>query len=617
MSGVFAQIPMSGNSQLQIGPDPQQMLEIQQQALQVQQQKAAASKANALNDILKQPGAMDMTTGKVSANAMNKVMGIDPQTGMAITQNSLKMQQANDVHQAQKSKLLAGTTKQLQGIGQNSLNLYDGAIKSGHTPEEAQKQAQQYYSDQITEVKDGGVGGPDFWATVAPNFDPSRARAAISERDRLEAQRLQDRETATAAKAAPGPKKPIETLAHQKLEDVKAKTDAQIADVEAKQGYPASPEQRADIRQGVVSDIDAASAGKKTDARKASEKAAAVLTPDAADFNARLWLRTGQMPGGTRNQYMIDQILEKGTDIARKDVDADHPEGHTPDDYISGRATLKSDSASLGKITAVRNAAEGYEKGTIAALDKMVTMIPKTPEPLNMPLFTRWARTGSTATGGTNVLPYEAQMITALDQYAKVLSGSTGAQASTDSARNLALSLIPPGTTANQIPGIVDALKADMALKIKGYNEEIGAIQKDVHTPGGSPESHKAETAPAAPTGPVAMKGNADLAAAKSAHPNAILAPDGRVGVPGPNNTFIPLMRAGAAPQAKTEGAPAAPAAPAKPAAAAKSSLAPHPVPSGHEGDPDGTTFDASDGTVWRKRGNQLVPESAFNAPSA
>ncbi len=202
MSGVFAQIPMSGNSQLQIGPDPQKIMQLQQQAMQLQQQRTAAVKANAMNDILKQPGAVDTTTGKVSANAMNKVMGIDPQTGMAITQNSLKMQQANDVHQAQTSKLLAGTTKQLQGIGQNSLNLYDDAIKSGHTPEEAQKQAQQYYSDQITEVKNGGVGGPDFWATVAPNFDPSRARAAISERDRLDIQKETDREATTATKLA-------------------------------------------------------------------------------------------------------------------------------------------------------------------------------------------------------------------------------------------------------------------------------------------------------------------------------------------------------------------------------------------------------------------------------
>lgn len=617
MSGVFAQIPMSGNSQLQIGPDPQKMMAIQQDAMQLQQQKDVAARTNALNDILKKPGAVDPATGQPTTNAMKEILTVNPQAGMALMQlgvnQSVQRQGVLDKKVAQKSKLLSAATKEAMEIGRTSLSLYDQAIHDGHSPDEAQQQAQAYYTDQLDAFQASGVAGPDFHSQMSPKFDPARARANLSWQEKNAELKTADAE----ARAAKPPKTPAETMAGDKARDLETLTSEQVADEEAKQGYPVSPARRAEIRRDVTNKDAAAGAGGVAQAKEGVKTAAAVLSPDAADFSARSYLRTGQMPGGTRNQYMIDQVLEEATKLAKADIDADHPNGHDVNDYIEGRATLKADTASLAKVTAVRNAAEGYEKGTIAALDKMVTMIPKTPEPLHVPLFTKWARTGSTATGGTDVLPYEAQLITALDQYAKVLSGSTGAQASTDSARNLALSLIPPGTTADQIPAIVDTLKADMALKIKGYNDEIGAIQKDVHTPGGSPESHKAETAPAAPTGPVAMKGNADLAAAKSAHPNAILAPDGRVGVPGPNNTFIPLMRAGAAPQAKTEGAPAAPAAPAKPAAAAKSSLAPHPVPSGHEGDPDGTTFDASDGTVWRKRGNQLVPESAFNAPSA
>jgi hypothetical protein len=615
MSGVFAQIPMSTNTQMQIGPDPQKMMAIQQDAMQLQQQKDVAARTNALNDILKKPGAVDPATGQPTTNAMKEILAINPQAGMALMQagvnQSVQLQGMQDKQFAQKSKLLSAATKEAMEIGRTSLSLYDQAIHDGHSPDEAQQQAQAYYTDQLDAFQASGVAGPDFHSQMSPKFDPARARANLSWQEKNAELRTADAE----ARAAKPPKTPAETMASDKARDIETLTSEQVADEEAKQGYPVSPAQRAQIRRDVTNRDAAASAGGVAQAKEGVKKAAAVLSPDAADFSARTYLRTGQMPGGTRNQYMIDQVLEEATKLAKADVDADHPNGHDVNDYIEGRATLKADTASLGKVTAIRNAAEGYEKGTIAALDKMVTMIPKTPEPLHMPFFTKWARTGSTATGGTDVLPYEAQLITALDQYAKVLSGSTGAQASTDSARNLALSLIPPGTTADQIPAIVDTLKADMGLKIKGYNEEVDAIKKDVHgTPPGV-QTHGPDK-PTAPTGPVPMRGGDDLAAAKAAHPNAIQAPDGRVGVPGPNNTFIPLMRSGTQPAPPT--APAAgtqPAAPSAPAASAAPTA--YPVPPGHEGDPDGRVFNASDGSKWMKRGNQLVPAATYNAPAA
>ena len=213
------------------------------------------------------------------------------------------------------------------------------------------------------------------------------------------------------------------------------------------------------------------------------------LTADAADMQAKFYLRTGTIPAGFGGQGMRAQIIERATQIAKS-------EGKTVDDYISGRATVKADTQALAAITKVKSAAEGYANGAAKSLDLMVSLIPSTPEPLNMQILTRWARTGETEFGDVRVPPFTAALVTSLDQYAKVITGATGAQGATDSARNLALSLIPPGTLSNQIPGIVEVLKRDMGNKIAGYDEQIASLRGGLAKPpseGSAPTPTKTE----------------------------------------------------------------------------------------------------------------------------
>ena len=109
-----------------------------------------------------------------------------------------------------------------------------------------------------------------------------------------------------------------------------------------------------------------------------------------------------------------------------------------------------------------------------------MSLIPKTPEPLNSQLFTEWGRQGSAALGGVDVPKYQAALISALDEYAKVLTGATGAAGSTDTARNQALALIPPGATSDQIPAIVEVLKQGMRFKVDEYDTQLADIRKRI-----------------------------------------------------------------------------------------------------------------------------------------
>jgi len=225
-------------------------------------------------------------------------------------------------------------------------------------------------------------------------------------------------------------------------------------------------------------------------------KTANPLSPEAAQMGAIIWSRTGQFPAGYGGQATKNQILETATTMAKE-------QGISVDDIIAGRATLKADSASLTSVTKQKNAAEGYERGALKSLELAASLVPPTPEPLGMQILTRWARTGATEFGDTDVPKYTAALVTALDQYAKVLTGATGAQGSTDSARNLALSIIPAGATSAQIPGIIDVLKKDMKNRVDGYNEQIAAIQRGIaHPAAPAAETDRGGAAQAGPTPP-------------------------------------------------------------------------------------------------------------------
>ena len=212
-----------------------------------------------------------------------------------------------------------------------------------------------------------------------------------------------------------------------------------------------------------------------------------VLSEDAADFDARTYLRTGQIPsvgmGGTAQRI---QIQNRAAEIAKES-------GHSVDDYIEGRASLKADTSSLQNITKIRDAATGYEAGASKQLDLAVSMLPRTPEPLDSQILTRWARSGATQFGDVDVPKYQAALISGLDEYAKVITGATGAAPSSDAARALALSLVPPGATSQQVPAIVEVLKQGMQNKTAAYDEQIKDIQARLR---GGEETSDAPKAP-------------------------------------------------------------------------------------------------------------------------
>jgi hypothetical protein len=110
-------------------------------------------------------------------------------------------------------------------------------------------------------------------------------------------------------------------------------------------------------------------------------------------------------------------------------------------------------------------------------------------------------RSGAAKMGDPKAAQFQSALISALDEYAKVLSGgAASAAASTDSARMQALSLLPPGATSEQIPALIETLKKGMEFKIQNYNEQLNQIQSRLS---GAPQPFASapQTAPASSGG--------------------------------------------------------------------------------------------------------------------
>lgn len=215
-----------------------------------------------------------------------------------------------------------------------------------------------------------------------------------------------------------------------------------------------------------------------------AKQAGSAMSNDAIDLQARISLKTLRFPY-YRNQADRDAVVNRAAELAKE-------QGHTIEDYLVGSAQWRADQSVLTKMQLMRESAASYERAAAGEFNLAVAHIPQTPEPMNMQLLTRWARTGEKQFGDVQVPQYMTAMISALDEYAKVLSGGTGSvAASTDTARNQALSLIPEGATTAQIPAIVEIIKQGMDLKIRSYDDQLAEIRGRIggQAPGATKEA--------------------------------------------------------------------------------------------------------------------------------
>lgn len=152
--------------------------------------------------------------------------------------------------------------------------------------------------------------------------------------------------------------------------------------------------------------------------------------------------------------------------------------GQSPGDFIAAHSGVKADTTSLTNMTKMSDAAISFEKLAEKNFDVALKLAPDAVPTELGPFFNRWVEQGETALGDPNVPPYVAAVITGANEYAKVMSGSTGTAASTVDSRREARELFSPYLSLPQISQVIAVAKADMKNRENTLNERVGDIKQ-------------------------------------------------------------------------------------------------------------------------------------------
>lgn len=174
------------------GVTPQQMLSLQQmkqqmtmQDLQIQQAQRQQQNQNELRTIFSQPDAIDPETKQPTMGTLQKVMSVDPATGLKMRGDLIaaaEKKATTDKAIAQTQAALANVDKKDRDImGRLQLethNLYEQKLDELKDPAAATQAAQQYFSTRLGEEDKLGVLNKRYIQQAQP-FDPERSNIMV------------------------------------------------------------------------------------------------------------------------------------------------------------------------------------------------------------------------------------------------------------------------------------------------------------------------------------------------------------------------------------------------------------------------------------------------------
>jgi hypothetical protein len=196
------------------------------------------------------------------------------------------------------------------------------------------------------------------------------------------------------------------------------------------------------------------------------------------------------MPVGfSRNRQTLDQVYAKVAEL-----------GGDPGQVAEAAGTFKANQTSLASATKLRDAALSYEKTALRNLDVATAQLNKVAPTNWGPTVNKWIETGQTFTGDPNVPASVAAVVTVANEYAKVMSGATGAQAATVDSRREALEVLSPYFSSGQWDEVSKIVRRDMANRASSLTDQVDIIKSRIAAGGATPMEQAEPKAPS-PTG--------------------------------------------------------------------------------------------------------------------
>lgn len=227
-----------------------------------------------------------------------------------------------------------------------------------------------------------------------------------------------------------------------------------------------------------------------------------LLTAEGLDLAAQEYLNTGKLPAGLGKDSSGTnaKIISRSAEIAAAN-------GDDAKAAALRRAGFVASKTALAKLTSQRTLVGAFERTALKNLEIALAESQKVDR-TGVPVLNRWLLAGKKSIGGdVEVGRFHAALTSALNEYAKVLSGATGAAGISDAARKEAESLLSTANTPDQVAGIIDIMKREMANREAGFAEQEAQLQESMTgrpNVGVAPAATSAPAAPGAPAGTAA-----------------------------------------------------------------------------------------------------------------
>jgi len=217
-------------------------------------------------------------------------------------------------------------------------------------------------------------------------------------------------------------------------------------------GGPADPKTRSALAMGATS-------GKQT------------MDADSIDYAANQLDINGVLPPGvSRNDANVGAIYKRAAEISKA-------KGNTAAETIFNSKSIKADSTSLAGLTKQTDSIRAFEGTALKNLDMLVSQSAKVPRTA-FPLLNKAILEGKLATGDPEVAKLNAIVKPFVDEYAKILSGSTGAAGATDTARKEAAGIIAGYMSPDQIKQLAPFIRQELKNRTDSLDEQQAAIRE-------------------------------------------------------------------------------------------------------------------------------------------
>lgn len=414
-------IPLASNTN---GIDVGKLMSIAQFARQMHQEQQADQTKNALKQIFMAPDAFDPQTNQLSPNTLKRVMQVDPETGMKLQSDMLdtQMKQAQIFHsKTEAGKMSFDAMTASAGAG---IDAYDAAIKAGRPEEDA-----------------------NHIGTISRNEAIDNSAGLISEDDKQR------------AKSSPFDPKTARAFAGLNKEWSGAKE--KISDDVERNRHDLAMEKNAGERVQIQLQNQAPTGGENDD--------------QALDYAAQIYREKGTLPtlgmGKAGAQFRMKVIQRAAQQAAAQ--------GGSAATDIGTQSAIKGDTSSLTNISRIADSAEAYENTALENMKIVREKMPKGAVTVG-PWLGKWIQSGRVGLGGADVPPYATALITVANEYAKVMSGSTGAQGSTVDSRREAAEMLNAAQTPEQVNSVLDVMSRDMQNKKNSYRAQRESIQERI-----------------------------------------------------------------------------------------------------------------------------------------